>query len=467
MDRYEIGIIGLGTMGRNFLLNLADSGFRVCGFDVDAKCREALERESGTRHVGTMSSLDELVSALEAPRKILILVPQEHVDSVVEDCLTLAAEGDCIIDGGNSNFKDTERRSELIHSRGLRFLGVGISGGEEGARNGASIMAGGGSAEYETVRKYFESVAASSDGEPCAAHVGSGSAGHFVKMVHNGIEYGLMQIIAEAYDLLRKRCAMRPEQIADVFEDWNKGRLKSFLFEITVGILRSKDDLTGKAMVDVISDRAGQKGTGRWASQAAMDLGIAVPNIDVAVTQRGISALSELRGDVDLIKSDSRESIASDIPRVIANLEEAVYCASSVAYLQGFHLMAAASKARNYNIDLNSVAAVWRAGCIIRSAILAEIASVLAKRVDAGALLSEPETSSRIASTLPGLESTVVAAAKSGVPAPGLSAAFNYLLSMSSNSLPTNLIQAQRDRFGSHTFKRVDREGDFHNTDWE
>jgi 6-phosphogluconate dehydrogenase len=286
-------------------------------------------------------------------------------------------------------------------------------------------------------------------------------------MVHNGIEYGLMQIIAEAYDLLRKRWALKPEQIADVFENWNKGRLKSFLFEITVGILRSKDDLTGKAMVDVISDRAGQKGTGRWASQAAMDLGVAVPNIDVAVTQREISALSDLRGELDMIRSDSRESIASDNSLSIANLEEAVYCASSVTYLQGFHLMARASKAKDYNIDFDSVAAVWRAGCIIRSAILAEIASVLAKRVDAAALLSEPETSSRISATFSGLASTVVAAAKSGVPAPGLSAAFNYLLSMSSDSLPTNLIQAQRDRFGSHTFKRVDREGDFHKTDWE
>lgn len=467
MSKAEFGMVGLGTMGRNFLLNVAENGFAAAGYDIDpAKCR-LLDDEASTLALRSFDSLSGFMAALQRPRKIMLLVPAgKVVDSVIEDFLPHLAEGDLVIDGGNSHFMDTERRGVEMGSQGIGFLGVGVSGGEEGARHGPSIMAGGEPKNYELVRTIFEAAAAKVDGEPCAALVGRGSAGHFVKMTHNGIEYAMMQLIAEAYDLMKRGFHMATGEIGDVFGKWNEGQLNSFLIEITSFVLKKIDPETGKPLVEMILDTAGQKGTGRWTSQAAMDLGVPIPSIDSAVTMRQISSRKTLRTKLASgpLKKDGR---AAEGRLTIGEIEDALYACFITAYAQGFSLMKAASAERNYEIDLSKTATIWRGGCIIRSLLLGSIRSAFEKDPSIEDLLLDDEISAALITKVDALRKTAIYFTDTGVPSMCFAASLNYLDSVRTERLPANLIQAQRDHFGAHTYHRTDRDGIFHTNDWE
>jgi 6-phosphogluconate dehydrogenase len=469
MNDAQFGMIGLGTMGRNFLLNAAGKGYRCIGYDLDIEKQKLLTLDAAGLDVTSAASLDEFVAKQELPRNIMLLVPAGPiVDSVIEELIPLLAPDDLIIDGGNSHFTDTDRREKYLKDRGLRFLGVGVSGGEEGALHGASIMAGGDAAIYERVRPLFEAVSAKVDGEPCAAYVGARSAGHFVKMVHNGIEYGLMQLIAETFDLMQRGLEMDYNQIADTFADWNKGDLNSFLIEITEKVLRKIDDNTGKHLVEIILDTAGQKGTGKWTSQASFDLGVPVPTIDSAVTMRQLSAMKKERVTAskqypaDLVEKEILNSQFS-----LLNLERALYGAFILTYAQGLSLLKTASKDMNFGIDLAEVAKIWRGGCIIRAALLADIRKALTANKDLLNLMLDDTFQEKLKETLPSVRRVVETSVKGGFPSYCMASCVMYYDAYHSQRLPANLIQAQRDFFGAHSYQLVDQEGNFHNPDWD
>ncbi len=465
----QFGMIGLGTMGRNFLLNVAEQGFSCVGFDLDDRKRELLAEEGGAFPVTKADDVKTFVAALETPRKIMLLVPAGPiVDSVIRDLMPLLEKGDIIIDGGNSHFSDTERRESYLNADGIEFLGVGVSGGEEGARHGASIMVGGKPEVYEHVRAIFEAASAKVNGEPCAAHVGNGSAGHFVKMVHNGIEYGLMQLIAEAYDLL-KRYEKTDAEIAEVFAEWNTGELNSFLIEITSIVLRKLDGESGKPLVDLILDTAGQKGTGRWTSQVAMDFGVPIPTIDTAVTMRQISAMKAARvaaaeklGIVQDVQID--ETLAPDTIRFI---ESALRLSFIATYAQGFSLLQVASAEKAYELNMAEIAKIWRGGCIIRAAMLEGMRKEFEADPQLGNLLLGDTFRTAIRNEQGLLKAMLKFAMAADVPCMAFASALNYMKSYASVRLPANLIQAQRDFFGAHTYQRIDKEGIFHTADWK
>jgi 6-phosphogluconate dehydrogenase len=480
MSKADFGMIGLGTMGRNFLLNLADSGFSCVGFDLDPKKGELLLAEAGRTvspapntgdapGVIAAGSLPEFAAALDLARKIMLLVPAgTAVDAVIEDLLPLLQSGDLIVDAGNSHFSDTKRRERYLGKWNIRFLGAGISGGEEGARRGASIMAGGDPEVYEFVRPMFEAASAKVNGEPCAARVGSGSAGHFVKMVHNGIEYGLMQLIAEAYDLLKRGCGKQTHQIAEIFDEWNRGELNSFLIEITAIILRKRDESSGAPLAEMILDIAGQKGTGKWASQAAMDLGVPIPTIDSAVTMRQLSARKAERVDAakKLGVGPGPEATAAGPRDPAETLGDALHCAFIAAYAQGFAMLGAASKENGYDLDIAGIAKIWRGGCIIRAAMLEDFRTAIAGEPGLENIITSKTLSPVIRQKLPALRALVQFAVASGIPCMAAAATLNYIMAYASERLPANLIQAQRDLFGAHTYQRIDETGTFHTDDW-
>jgi 6-phosphogluconate dehydrogenase len=460
-------MIGLGTMGRNFLLNVAEQGFSSVGFDIDPSKRELLMADAKDLPIETAIDLAEFVSKLSAPRSIMLLVPAGPiVDSVINDLLPHLSSGDLVIDGGNSFYFDTERRETLLNERGFEFLGVGVSGGEEGARRGASIMIGGSPEAYERVRPIFEAASAKVNGEPCAAHVGSGSAGHFVKMVHNGIEYGMMQLIAETYDAIRKLLSVSSDAaVADVFADWNTGELNSFLIEITATVLRKRDAETWNSLVSMILDTAGQKGTGKWTSQAAMDLGIPVPTIDSAVTMRQISAQKQQRVELARKLPASQNPVSAEIGK--ETLRSALNTAFLLAYAQGFAMLRTASDERGFELDMVEIAKIWRGGCIIRAAMLENIRKAFSAEPGLANLMHSPHFHDLLRTGRQALQKVVAAAAAANIPAMAFAATFNYLSAYSAESLPANLIQAQRDYFGAHTYQRTDQEGTFHTADWE
>lgn len=371
---YDFGLVGLGVMGRNFILNVADNNFKAFGYDLDQEKVDALKKEGGDLNkVDASTEIETFVDALAAPRKIMLLVPAgKIVDQVIETLLPHLDKGDIIIDGGNSFFTDTDRREAYLKEKGINFFGAGVSGGAEGARKGPSIMPGGDADAYEHIKPIFEAVAAKFKGEPCVAHLGPKSAGNYVKMVHNGIEYGMMQLTSEIYDLLKKALGLSNEELHQTFDLWNKGRLQSFLVEITAEIFNQKDDLGDGHLVDKILDKAKQKGTGKWTSQNAMDLGIPVPTIDVAVSMREISALKDERIVADKLYTRP-EPKAIDKNKLIAMAEESLFFSFIVAYAQGLHQLADASKEYEYDLDMSVIAKIWRAGCIIRSGLLDNI----------------------------------------------------------------------------------------------
>jgi len=462
----HFGMIGLGTMGRNFLLNIAEHGISGVGYDLDAAKRQLLLDDGAGLPLDVGADLGDFLSKLESPRNIMLLVPAGPiVDKVIADLVPHLDEDDLIIDGGNSHFTDTDRRIAELDAKNIGFMGIGVSGGEEGARHGASIMPGGRREHYERIAATLEAVSAKIDGEPCVAYMGSGSAGHFVKMVHNGIEYGMMQLISEAYDHLRQIVEMPADEISDVFAKWNAGKLNSFLIEITATVLRKKDPQTGRFLVDEILDTAGQKGTGKWTSQAAMDLGVAVPTIDSAVTMRQISSQNVLRQrlaqryDIDL--THHHTSLTLD------DIESALAAAFQIAYAQGMSLLTAASAEMSFGLDPAAIARIWRGGCIIRSAQLSTIMAAFSAKPGLENLLLDDEIAATVEAGSIGMRKMVSAAVGHGIPAMCFASSLSYLDAFRAKRLPANLIQAQRDYFGAHTYQRIDKEGTFHTDDWE
>ncbi|MFB3925407.1 MAG: NADP-dependent phosphogluconate dehydrogenase [Syntrophales bacterium] len=465
-NKCDIGMIGLGEMGRNLLLNMDDKGFHVAGYDKDPARIQSLKNQSADRKIAAARDIAEFAGMLRPPRIAMMLVPAgPPVDDVIRDLVPHLSREDMIIDGGNSFFRDTELRARALEQKGIAYIGAGISGGGYGARYGPSIMPGGPEHAYERVRAVFEAIAAHVDGEPCVAYLGSGSAGHFVKMVHNGIEYGIMQLISEAYDLMKRGLGMNPDELHEAFRRWSESELNSYLIEITARIFRQKDEMTGGRLVDLILDKAAQKGTGKWTSQNAMDLNVPIPGVDIAVAMRDLSAMKEEREHAGSIFPRPFKRIAGDRNAVLSRLKNGLYAAMITVYAQGMSHLRAASKAYGYGLKLEVITRIWRGGCIIRSALLDHILSAFLTDPDIPNIMTDPGLSREIKKRQNDLRSIVCSAARSGIPAPGLMASLSYLDSYRSGWLPANLIQAQRDFFGAHTYERIDEEGVFH-TQW-
>ena len=464
---YDFGLVGLGVMGRNFILNVADKGFTAFGHDLDEDKVKSLITEGGnTNKINASSNTQAFINSLSAPRKIMLLVPAgKVVDKVIEGLLPHLDKGDIIIDGGNSFFTDTDRREEYLKSKGINFFGAGISGGAKGARLGPSIMPGGSNEAYKVVQPIFEAVAAKFEVEPCVAYLGPKSAGNYVKMVHNGIEYGLMQLTSEIYDILKRSGDFNNKEIHKIFDKWNQGRLQSFLIEITAEILKKEDDIGDGYLVDKILDKAKQKGTGKWTSQNAMDLGIPIPSIDIAVSMREISALKKER--IQAGKAYSKTPLEKVAKTDLEHwAEKALYFGFILTYAQGFHQLTEASKEYGYALQLSTIAKIWRAGCIIKAGLLKDIAVAYSNNNNLSHLLLDASCVEKIEATVQSARELISFAIRNGVPLPGLSNSLTYFDAFTSDTLPLNLIQAQRDYFGSHTYERIDREGIFH-TEWE
>jgi len=536
MEKAQFGMVGLGTMGRNFLLNVAEHGFSCVGFDLDAAKRQLLLEEGEEMKVTAAENIKGFVEALDAPRKIMLLVPAgKIVDGVIENLLPHLDKGDIIIDGGNSHFVDTETREAYLASLGIEFIGVGVSGGEEGARHGASIMPGGSKNSYAHVAPILEAASAKVGGEPCVAFMGNSSAGHFVKMVHNGIEYGLMQILAETYDFMFRVLKMNYAEMSETFARWNDTELNSFLVEITSEVLRKIDVETNRPLVEMILDKAAQKGTGKWTSQAAMDLGVPIPTIDSAVSMRQISAQKEVRlliaekfgsrlpfVNAHLPDEEAAQTVASrpvtspkalraehevetavseqqkmhlsedapkhlvqtvenptdeqrnteiresnDYQQLIEELKNALLSSFIITYAQGMSLLQTASIEKNYDLNLSEIARIWRGGCIIRSALLEEMRRAYAENPLLPNLMLDDKFAEMLNANREDWRSVNEKLMDSRIPSLCLSSALAYFDAFRSERLPANLIQAQRDFFGAHTFQRIDKEGSFHMEDWD
>lgn len=462
---YEIGIIGLGVMGRNLMLNIADHGFSVAGYDNDQVKVEKLINESDNRKVFYTATLGEFIACLKKPRSIILLVPAgAPVDTVIESLSTSLQNNDLIIDLGNSYFKDTDLRTIRLNEKRILFMGVGISGGEEGARDGASIMPGGAKEAFERVRPVFEAVSAKINGEPCVAYLGPGSAGHFVKMVHNGIEYGIMQLISETYALMKLVLGFSEDRLQEIYNEWNNGELNSFLIEITGKIFGRVDEKTGKRLIDEILDVSRQKGTGMWTSQSAMELQVPIPTIDIAVSMRNLSVFEDDRKLADKIYHTKIFPLKEDPDQILLQLKKSLYLSMILTYTQGFALLAAASDKYKYQLDLKTISRIWRGGCIIRAALLDDIMEAF-QNIDLRSLLFDPKLSERIKNDIENLRQIVSLAGSMGIAIPGLMSALTYLDAFRSSWLPANLIQAQRDYFGGHTYERNDAKGSYH-TEW-
>lgn len=462
--QYQFGMVGLGTMGRNLLLNMADNGFKVTGYDKSEKMLQFFEEEGKAHQLKGFADINQFVDSLQSPRTLILLVPAGAiVDSVISELQPLLAEGDIIIDSGNSYFTDTSRRALELKEKGIHFFGMGISGGEEGARFGPSMMPGGDKQAYAVVKEMLEAVSAKVNGEPCVTYIGPGASGHFVKMTHNGIEYAIMQLLAETYDILKNGLNYNNNQIQQVFEKWNDGRLKSFLMEITKDVFRFVDEKTGNLLVDEIKDEAKSKGTGKWTSQVAMDLEVPIPTIDAAVSSRNLSKLKALRTALSL-SYEPCTTIKAD-ETFINDLEEAFYFAMASAYAQGMHMLTSASRQYEYELNLAEIAKIWRGGCIIRATFLEDIYQAYKKQPDLAHLYADEAIQQKINHGLKGTRNVVCSAINSGIAIPAYAAAVTYFDTLKTKRMPSNLTQAQRDFFGAHTFERIDSEGIFH-ADW-
>ncbi|HSF85084.1 MAG TPA: decarboxylating NADP(+)-dependent phosphogluconate dehydrogenase [Acidimicrobiia bacterium] len=464
----DIGVIGLAVMGRNLILNMADHGYTVAAYNrTTTKVDEFLAGEAAGTSVVGAHTLSELVAQLRTPRRVMLMVRAGGaVDAVIDELLPLLDPGDIVVDGGNSQYTDTIRRTEALEDAGFMFVGTGISGGEEGARYGPSIMPGGSAAAWPAVKDIFQSIAAEAEGEPCCDWVGPDGAGHYVKMVHNGIEYGDMQVIAEAYDLLSRGAGILAKDMQPIFTEWNRGPLDSFLIEITADIMGFTDE-DGEPLVERILDAAGQKGTGKWTVISSMHLGMPTSLIAEAVYARVVSSLVEQRRTASTVIGTDPVALESAPADIVSDLHDALYGSKIVSYAQGFMLMAAASEERGWNLDLGRVAALWRAGCIIRSRFLNDITAAYRREPELANLLLDPFFAEEIDKAEPGWRRTVVRAVESGIPAPAYAAALSFYDAYRSERLPANLIQAQRDYFGAHTYERIDRpRGEFFHTNW-
>ncbi|MFG2961295.1 NADP-dependent phosphogluconate dehydrogenase [Streptomyces sp. NPDC048291] len=461
----HVGVTGLAVMGRNLARNFARHGYTVAVHNRSSAKTKALVEEFG--HEGDFvpaESAEEFVAALHRPRRLIIMVQAgDPTDAVIEQLAPLLEPGDVIIDGGNAHFTDTRRREAALRGHGIHFVGAGVSGGEEGALNGPSIMPGGSQQAYREIGPLLETISAKVDGTPCCTHVGPDGAGHFVKMVHNGIEYADMQLIAEAYDLLRRLADMSPAEIAETFRSWNTGRLDSYLIEITADILAHVDASTGRPFVDIVADQAGQKGTGRWTVQTSFDLGAPVSGIAEAVFARSLSGYVGLREAVEAVHAGENWLLPpAERVRFVAQVEQALYASKVVAYAQGWSMIAAASEEYNWDIDLGAMATIWRGGCIIRAAFLDRIRTAYADNRALPTLLVDQQFAQEVNAAEDAWRGVVAAAARNGIPAPGFSSALVYYDTLRTPALPTALTQAQRDFFGAHTYRRTDRDGVFH-----
>jgi 6-phosphogluconate dehydrogenase len=462
----RIGIVGLGVMGRNLLLNMAEHGFSVAGYDKEPEKVAMLRSEAAGMSVQATSDVQSFVGLLQAPRAIMLLVPAGPVvDSVIRDLLPYIAADDMIIDAGNSHFTDTDLREKTLEARGIHFFGMGVSGGEAGARHGPSMMPGGLEPAYLRVKDILEATAAHVGGDPCVTYLGPRSAGHYVKMVHNGIEYGLMQLIAETYDLLKRGLGLNDDELGEVFAGWNQAELNGYLMEITAEIFRKTDEITGKRLVDVVLDAAHQLGTGMWTSQDAMALHVPTPTIDSAVVMRNLSGSQEVRSAISKKYGRPIHPTGEAREKAILLARNALYAATILTYAQGFAQLAEASRAYQYNLDLAAVARIWRGGCIIRSALLEPIRDAYHNQPGLLHLALDPVLGKALDDRLPDLRSLVLLAAGLSLPAPAHMASLAYMDSLRSTHLPANLIQAQRDYFGAHTYERIDQRGVFH-TQW-
>jgi 6-phosphogluconate dehydrogenase len=466
MTQAHIGVTGLGVMGRNLARNLARHGHQVAVHNRTTDRTKDLVEEFG--HEGTFLPADtpeQFVASLERPRRMLIMVKAgPATDAVIDEFAPLLEPGDVIVDGGNAHFADTRRREAALRERGLHFVGTGVSGGEEGALRGPSIMPGGSAESYEALGPLLEDIAAKVDGTPCAAHVGPDGAGHFVKMVHNGIEYADMQLIGEAYDLLRRAAGLSPAELAGVFRTWNTGRLESYLIEITADVLAHTDATTGRPFVDVVQDQAEQKGTGRWTVQSALELGVPVSGIAEAVFARSLSGHTGLRRAARELPGPRRVPLG-DAAGFADDVEQALYASKIVAYAQGFHQIQAGSAEYDWHIDPGAMATIWRGGCIIRARFLDRIRAAYDADPDTPTLLTDRHFAQSLGGAQDAWRRVVVTAATHGIPVPGFAAALAYYDGLRADRLPAALTQAQRDFFGAHTYRRTDRDGVFH-TRW-
>ncbi|MNK47427.1 6-phosphogluconate dehydrogenase, NADP(+)-dependent, decarboxylating [compost metagenome] len=464
MEKYNYGVIGLGVMGRNLLYNIADNGFSTAGFDLDDQKVNELHNGAtpGTQVKGT-ASLEDFVASLETPKKIILMVPAgKPVDAVLENIVPLLSPKDIVVDAGNSYFKDTERRIADLASKNLHFMGMGVSGGEQGARRGPSIMPGGDLEAFTLLKPMLELISAKVNGEACTAYMGKGSAGNYVKMVHNGIEYAIMQLISEAYDLLRKGAKLNNDQLYEVFKKWNEGEMNSFLIEITRDIFKQKDDLIDGFLVDQILDKAGAKGTGKWTSEQAMEIGVSIPTIDIAVTSRILSAYKDERIQASKLYIKDEVATPENIELFIKEVGDALYLATLISYAQGLALLVKASEEYGFEIPLKDVVKIWRGGCIIRSVLLEKFYTAYTENPNLSNILLNKEISEIIKSKVKPLRNTASFAVSNGIPSLGIQTALGYFDAYSTDTLPVNLIQAQRDYFGAHTYQRIDQEGVFH-----
>ncbi|MCY7902620.1 NADP-dependent phosphogluconate dehydrogenase [Bacillus inaquosorum] len=467
MSKQQIGVIGLAVMGKNLALNIESRGFSVSVYNrSSSKTEEFLQEAKGKNVVGTYS-IEEFVQSLETPRKILLMVKAgTATDATIQSLLPHLEKDDILIDGGNTYYKDTQRRNKELAESGIHFIGTGVSGGEEGALKGPSIMPGGQKEAHELVKPILEAISAKVDGEPCTTYIGPDGAGHYVKMVHNGIEYGDMQLISESYFILKQVLGLSADELHEVFAEWNKGELDSYLIEITADIFTKKDEETGKPLVDVILDKAGQKGTGKWTSQSALDLGVPLPIITESVFARFISAMKEERVKASgLLSGPEVKPVTENKEELIEAVRKALFMSKICSYAQGFAQMKAASEEYNWNLKYGEIAMIFRGGCIIRAAFLQKIKEAYDREPELDNLLLDSYFKNIVESYQGALRQVISLAVAQGVPVPSFSSALAYYDSYRTAVLPANLIQAQRDYFGAHTYERTDKEGIFH-TEW-
>ncbi|MGD2404847.1 NADP-dependent phosphogluconate dehydrogenase [Bacillus velezensis] len=467
MSKQQIGVIGLAVMGKNLALNIESRGFSVSVYNrSSSKTEEFLEEAKGKNVVGTYS-IEEFVQSLETPRKILLMVKAgTATDATIQSLLPHLEKDDILIDGGNTYYKDTQRRNKELAESGIHFIGTGVSGGEEGALKGPSIMPGGQKEAHELVKPILEAISAKVDGEACTIYIGPDGAGHYVKMVHNGIEYGDMQLISESYFILKQVLGLSAEELHEVFAEWNKGELDSYLIEITADIFTKKDEETGKPLVDVILDKAGQKGTGKWTSQSALDLGVPLPIITESVFARFISAMKEERVKASsLLSGPDVKPVTENKEELIEAVRKALFMSKICSYAQGFAQMKAASEEYNWDLKYGEIAMIFRGGCIIRAAFLQKIKDAYDREPELDNLLLDSYFKNIAESYQGALRQVISLAVAQGVPVPSFSSALAYYDSYRTAVLPANLIQAQRDYFGAHTYERTDKEGIFH-TEW-
>jgi 6-phosphogluconate dehydrogenase len=466
MGKRQAGVIGMAVMGKNLALNIAEHGYKVSVFNRNPEKSHEAAAEAGSFDLTAYETLEDFVRSLAPPRVIIIMVKAgEAVDMTIGQLLPLLEKGDVLIDGGNSHYVDTMRRCREMEAAGIRFLGTGVSGGEEGARRGPAIMPGGDPAAYEIAGPMLRDISAKAEGEPCCTYIGKGGAGHFVKMVHNGIEYADMQLICEAYDILKNVLGLSAAEMQGVFADWNRGELSSYLIEITADILGKADPETGLPLVDVILDAAAQKGTGKWTSEAALDLGVPTPTITEAVFERYLSALQPLRAAAGKALAGPAATAVRD-KGFAESVRQALYASKICAYAQGFGLMAAASDAYGWELDLGGIAKIFRGGCIIRAQFLNRIVEAYAKQPQPANMLLDAGFGDAVGRYQQAWRDVAAAAVQAGLPVPGMSSALGYYDSLRAARLPMNLMQAQRDYFGAHTYQRMDKSGSFH-TRWQ